>query len=306
MSISARANHPETDGAAACGKKILARLPLRAGAFIVTLYGDVVEPRGGRLWMGNIVEACEAVGISETLVRTAVSRLVAAGQLLGERQGRRSFYRLTDAARADYAAASKILFAAPEKPGWRFVWLDPEAAGGRAPALGQALEQAGFARLGAHWFLGPADRILDEPALAAFAVETAAPGPSLRRLAAAHWPLAATAAAYEDFLATFAPLRSWREAGAVGGADALTLRLLLVHGYRGVALRDARLPAAALPTDWSGHRARGFFADLYRALSPAADAEVAGRFLSETGTLPQETPLTARRLAALARAGSTP
>lgn len=38
--------------------------------FIVTLYGDMVEPRG-RLWMGNIVETYVTVGISETLVRTA-------------------------------------------------------------------------------------------------------------------------------------------------------------------------------------------------------------------------------------------
>jgi len=52
---------------------VLDGLSLRAGSFIVTLYGDVVEPRGGRLWMGNIIETCASMGISETLVRTAVS-----------------------------------------------------------------------------------------------------------------------------------------------------------------------------------------------------------------------------------------
>ena len=61
------------------------------GAFIVTVYGDVVVPRGGVLWTGTLIEVCERVGISESLVRTAVSRLVAAHRLRGERLGRHSY-----------------------------------------------------------------------------------------------------------------------------------------------------------------------------------------------------------------------
>ena len=52
----------------------------RAPAFLVTLYGDVVEPRGGTLWMGSLIECCAMHGLSESLVRTAVSRLVGAGR----------------------------------------------------------------------------------------------------------------------------------------------------------------------------------------------------------------------------------
>lgn len=59
-------------------RPILDETPLRAASFIVTIYGDVVEPRGGAIWIGNLIEICAGVGISETLVRTAVSRLVAA------------------------------------------------------------------------------------------------------------------------------------------------------------------------------------------------------------------------------------
>ncbi|PII39244.1 hypothetical protein T190_08555, partial [Sinorhizobium meliloti CCBAU 01290] len=96
-------------------RPILDETPLRAASFIVTIYGDVVEPRGGAIWIGNLIEICAGVGISETLVRTAVSRLVAAGQLAGEREGRRSFYRLTDAARAEFAAAARVIFGPPEE-----------------------------------------------------------------------------------------------------------------------------------------------------------------------------------------------
>ncbi|WP_167731835.1 hypothetical protein [Kerstersia gyiorum] len=104
-------------------QRLLAASPPKGAGFIVTIYGDVVEPRGGVLWMGNLIEACAAVGISESLVRTAVSRLVAAGQLEGERVGRRSFYRLTAEARAEFAYAASILYEPHDASQWRLIYL---------------------------------------------------------------------------------------------------------------------------------------------------------------------------------------
>lgn len=63
----------------------------RCASFIVTIYGDVVEPRGGILWMGNLIDLCAVAGLNESLVRTSVSRLVSAGQLIGVREGRKSY-----------------------------------------------------------------------------------------------------------------------------------------------------------------------------------------------------------------------
>ncbi|MFH6787341.1 MULTISPECIES: PaaX family transcriptional regulator C-terminal domain-containing protein [Methylobacterium] len=272
-------------------------LPLRSGGFIVTLYGDVVEPRGGRLWMGNIVETCRMVGISETLVRTAVSRLVAAGQLTGERQGRRSFYQLTEAARREFLSAARTLFEPQPETGWLFVWLGPDQAGEAGPAL----ERAGFARLGPQWMLGPARHRPADPALVVFEAG-AATGPRLRDLVTAQWDLAAFGAAYDTFLAAFAGIKDALDAGLrLADAEALQLRLLLVHAYRHAALRDARLPAATLPPDWSGHRARRLFADLYLRLSPAADRYVGRHLLAGDGLLPAQTAETIGRTASLAR-----
>lgn len=61
--------------------RLLAGVELRSAPFIVTIYGDVVVPRGGVLWTGTLIDICARVGINESLVRTAVSRLVAAGSL---------------------------------------------------------------------------------------------------------------------------------------------------------------------------------------------------------------------------------
>jgi phenylacetic acid degradation operon negative regulatory protein len=79
-------------------ERLLAGLPLTAASFIVTVYGDAVLPRGEVLSMSSLIEICADVGISENLVRTATSRLVASGRLEGERSGRHSFYRLAPAA----------------------------------------------------------------------------------------------------------------------------------------------------------------------------------------------------------------
>ena len=141
----------ETEAAPTAGAhEIIRRLwpePPRAAGFIVTIYGDVVEPRGGVLWMGNLIEICQAVGINESLVRTAVSRLVSAGQLLGERGGRRSFYRLTDEARVEFLQAAKTLFDPAPAPE-RWIILPRPEAEQEAVLLRQGFTAAGAFLIG--------------------------------------------------------------------------------------------------------------------------------------------------------------
>lgn len=269
---------------------IAQKLAPRAGSFIVTLYGDVVEPRGLPLWMGNIIEICGLAGISETLVRTAVSRLVASGRLIGDRQGRRSYYRLTDEARLEFADAARILFAPHDAPGWRLVWSPGEAA--------PLLEKAGFIRIGGAWLIGPAhDDLADTLTRAGATIFDAVSltPDTLATMVAAEWKLAEWDAAYKDFLTLFAPLEGARAAGhGFDDAHCLQLRLFLVHAYRIAALRDPHLPSEALPPGWSGARARALFALLYEWLSPGADRHAA-TLQSVAGPLPEATALVRRR-----------
>lgn len=269
---------------------IAAQLAPRAGSFIVTLYGDVVEPRGLPLWMGNIIEICGLAGISETLVRTAVSRLVASGRLVGDRQGRRSYYRLTDEARQEFAHASTILFEPHDAREWRLVWSPAEVA--------LQLERSGYIRLGGSWLIGPAQNHLDETLIkagaAVFNAESLTPD-RLVTLVATEWNVAQWDAAYADFLALFAPLEAICAAGqTIGDAPCLQLRLFLVHAYRLAALRDPHLPLEALPKGWSGTRARVLFATLYDWLSHGADRHAA-TLQSVNGPLPELTDIVRRR-----------
>lgn len=273
--------------------RLTAGRPVTAGAFIVTVYGDVVVPRGEVLWIGSLIGLCATLGIRENPVRTAVSRLVAAERLQGARIGRRSFYRLAPAARAEFAEAARLLYARPRPSGDWLVMLHPAMPDDLA-------RRHRMARMGGDLWICPAR---DDVPAAGGLILRAAPVAGLDRLPhlAGFWDLDGLAAGYAQVVDRFGPLDRAVEKGLVlAPEDALIARLLLVHLYRGVLLRDPGLPAEALPPDWPGTAAQALFRSLYIALTPLAEAQVARVMTGETGPLPQATDRTRARLRALA------
>lgn len=268
--------------------------PLKAAAFIVTLYGDVVEPRGGVLWMGNVIETCAMAGISENLVRTAVSRLVAAGQLAGERVGRRSFYRLTPVARTEFAYAARVLYTSQADQQWRLVYLDGE----NADALMRSLKRLGYAALNPRLALGP-DGVPLPPGALVWTADVMQGHTQMRSFAAAHWDLPVYADAFQAFIKSFQPVEGLL--AQLAPEAALTIRLLMVHQYRYVALRAPHLPREALPENWDGHVARSLFARLYLALSSRADTYVAGKFVDSDDVLIEQGQSLQQRLVYLSQ-----
>lgn len=268
---------------------LLQDLPLRATSFIVTVYGDVVVPRGEVLWMGNLIEICAHVGISESLVRTAVSRLVQAGRLSGERVGRRSYYRLAPAARAEFSQVAKLLYRPlVDATGWLIL---------HAPDLGdEIIRRQRLGRIEGNVFVAP-DHGQTPPEAAL--ILRAPLGESDRQLADC-WALAALDQGYGAMIARFSPLElALRQKTRLAPQEALIARLLLVETYRNTLLRDPRLPASALPQGWHGHAAARLFADLYRRLSPPAESYIGRNFEGESGPLPEISEISAARLAAL-------
>ena len=69
--------------------------PIRASSLIITLYGDAIEPHGGTVWLGSLINLLEPIGINERLIRTSIFRLTKEGWLKAEKVGRRSYYSLT-------------------------------------------------------------------------------------------------------------------------------------------------------------------------------------------------------------------
>ncbi|MBW0159012.1 PaaX family transcriptional regulator [Sedimentimonas flavescens] len=268
--------------------EVLDGIGLRSASFIVTVYGDVVVPRGGVLWTGTLIDICAGVGISESLVRTAVSRLVAAHRLRGERVGRRSYYHLDASAHQEFEQAAVLLFGPEiETRGWQIL---------HAPDLSEdAARLQRMGHMGGQVFIRP-DRgqPVPEGALAFRALD-----PEGIERVAHFWDLSALQERYLDMIARFAPLDLALKDGTLSDEAALTARLLLVHVYRNVMLRDPRLPRNVLPSDWKGQEARALFRRLYRHLSPAAERHIAARFEGVDGYLPAQTAASEARISGL-------
>ncbi len=121
----------------------------------------------------------------------------------------------------------------------------------------EALKNAGFGSPLPGVWVAPSGVPVPEESAGAIRLEVSAEDDSGRRLLRESWPLERTADAYLKFMKTFDPLRGWIGRGEpLADADAFTARILLIHHYRRVVLRDPLLPTELLPADWPGRAAR--------------------------------------------------
>ena len=263
------------------------RRPRRAGSLIVTVFGDAILPRGGVVQLADLMTLLAAFKLKEGQVRTALSRLVADGWLTAERRGRRSLYRLTPTGRHRFEEATRRIYFGPASEwqgGWHVVIL-PATRPKRRGALEKDLGWLGFGTLAAGILLHPApDRrslasVIDDLPAAERPLVIAGNGglpaaPHLARdLVQRCWDLRALAQSYRHFLAAFAPLDKAFESGfAPAPLAALLARLMLIHDYRRIILRDPLLPDALLPSGWIGSEAYALARSIYHLLAAAAEA----------------------------------
>lgn len=247
-----------------------------AWSVIVTVLGDAVLPRGGRIWTGSLIDILALIGLGGGVLRTALSRLVADGWLDSAKVGRRSFYELTQRGQDETLRAARRIYRTTP-PAWNGQWqvaLLTEGDTARRSALRQALAGRGFSAASPDAFVRlAAEAEAPEAVLAGTTIITGRTGDAAaaRALAGRAWNLDAIAQGYgalERHVTPLldAPLPTARDAG-----DALAARILLVHELRRVVLRDPELPSALLPQDWIGARVRNRIADRYVQLRAASE-----------------------------------
>jgi phenylacetic acid degradation operon negative regulatory protein len=270
--------------------------PSRTWSIIITVYGDAIAPRGGSVWLGTLLAFFKALDISGGVVRTAMSRLASDGWLERSRVGRNSFYRLAEKGRATFAEATRHIYAA-RPPNWAgYFDLVLLSNGPERDIVRSALELAGLGSPTAGVWVAPGGSDLPAAAQGALKLAANADISTLRELAARSWPLAATAEAYLKFIATFEPMRAALDAGGVlGDLDALAARILLIHEYRRIVLRDPILPVEVLSADWPGGRARILCANLYKDLAIPSERWLDAHAVDETGAPLRQAPEVFRR-----------
>jgi len=277
----------------------LKREPSRTGSIIITTFGDAIVPRGGAVWLGTLLEFFAGLDIAGNVVRTAMSRLTAEGWFERSKVGRNSFYRLERKGEQTFAAATRHIYDPPPSE-WngRFDLLLIGGIEAREVAR-DALKNAGFGSPLPGVFIAPAGLPVPVEAAGAIRLDVSAEPEMARRLLAESWALDRTAEAYLKFKASFAPLQALlsRDA-ALSDADAFTARILLIHYYRRIVLRDPLLPAELLPKDWPGKEARALCGSLYRTLLPASERWLDAHATDENGPLPPAGETLRRRFGA--------
>jgi phenylacetic acid degradation operon negative regulatory protein len=276
----------------------LKREPSRTGSLVITVFGDAIAPRGGSVWLGTLLAFFERLDIEGGVVRTAMSRLAADGWLERSKVGRNSFYRLADKGRRTFDAATRHIYDPPPSDWTGRFELLLIGAGEDRDASREALKNAGFGTPLPGVWVAPSGAPVPEEAAGAIRLEVSAEDDSGRRLLRESWPLDRTADAYLKFMKIFEPLRGWagrRE--AIADADAFTARILLIHRYRRVVLRDPLLPPALLPRNWPGRAARQLCGEVYRGLLPLSEQWLDRNATGEAGPLPKAEAGLTRRFA---------
>ncbi|MGE5470825.1 MAG: phenylacetic acid degradation operon negative regulatory protein PaaX [Bacteroidota bacterium] len=289
---------------------------VQAGSLIITVFGDAILPRGGRIWLGSLIRLLEPLGLNERLIRTSVFRLARDEWLRTVSCGRRADYLLTDAGRRRFEEASRHIYAsqAPRwDRRWRLILVVGDIDARTREQVRRALFWQGFGALGTDCFVHPGadlpaafDALSAEglsvplgallPLVADDACSTlAASDADLVRRA---WNLGALAQAYSQFVAAYQPIVAELHgelSGGISEEDAFLLRILLIHDYRRLLLRDPELPAVLLPADWPGQQARGLCRELYKRLEPLSGRHLDRLLCLADGSIPGEDPTLAER-----------
>lgn len=284
---------------------------MQAGSLITTVFGDVVLPRGGRIWLGSLIALLEPLGLNERLVRTTVFRLVKDEWLANQAQGRRTDYCLTPAGQRRFEEASRQIYAAETPPWdrrWRLVQVLGELDARSRDKLRRALFWQGFGELGVGTLVHPSadlgqvfDALATEGMGACLPALMPLVAANPRLAASAHdsdmvrraWNLDELAEGYLAFVGSYQPVLEALRQPATPPPDpatALQLRILLIHDFRRQLLRDPELPDVLLPADWPGHRARHLCRDIYQRLLPLSEQHLDAVMRLANGDIPSARP----------------
>lgn len=264
-----------TTAAETLRRRFLANRPVRTASLIVTLFGDAIVPRGGELSIRALIDLMGGLGIEAGAVRTAMSRLGADGLFVRRTAGKRPRYGLSASAERTFAEAFRRVYAG-ERPasggGFRIAIMPAQAK----KALDIAdLAAAGYRPFVPGVFVAPASAGPASLPEGAFLLDASADDATTRRLATEVLGMAAAADGYRGFVADHAGLGAAIGDGAgLRPADAFVIRILVIHAFRRIVIRDPGLPEDLLPPDRPDRQARDLVAALYAALARPSEAHL--------------------------------
>lgn len=281
--------------------------PPRAKSVVMTLFGDVITPHGGNVWLGSLIELLAAFGISDRLVRTSVFRLAEEGWLDANREGRRSLYTLNPKAAPRFERAYQRIYS-PTYREWEGQWTLLFATSGTITAeqragLRKELLWQGFGMIAPSVFghPGPDTETLEEILLRVgvkgnvfvcnASDSSLADTRPLRDLVEQCWELGSVMTNYDSLIQRFAGIPKLLNArSSLDPEQAFVIRTLLIHEYRRAQLHDPQLPLELLPQKWPGKTAYELCRQIYRSTCEAAEQYVLDTLRKEAPDAPEAAP----------------
>lgn len=287
-------------------QQYLSEQPPRTKSLVMTLFGDVIRPHGGALWLGSLIQLLAPFGINDRLVRTSVYRLAEEGWLSAQREGRRSMYTLRPQASRRFQKAHQRIYA-PSYLAWNGQWtqvffLSSSISTKQRADLRKALLWEGFGAISPFAFIHPnpdlhnLNELIEHNHCAhAVYVSQLIESPlehskDLSQLIQECWQLDEVSERYQRFISHFKPVLAHIQAQAdthpLSAEQAFVLRTLLIHEYRRAQLHDPQLPLELLPKNWVGKQAYELCQHIYRYLVKSSQIHILNTLRLEDANAP--------------------
>ena len=289
---------------------------LSGTSLIMTIFGDCIFHRGGIISLASLIQLMDVFGFNERSVRTAVFRLVQNGWLMSEKIGRTSYYRVTESSRQRFIMADQKIYSFQHTEWdqkWDLVLLSSVELENKL-VLKKELEWLGFANIATNVMAYPGCdhqklqnlllnlKMTDQ--VVVFKAETLQlwqeSYPTVKRMVATNWPVQELHQRYEKFIADFREFfHLVEQEDELDPVQAFQLRILLIHQFRRILLKDPNLPFELLPSNWLSLNARNLSSNLYQTVVAAGDEFFMEIARTSEGSMPPVHPQFYKRLGGL-------
>lgn len=289
---------------------------LSGTSLIMTIFGDCIFHRGGIISLASLIQLMDVFGFNERSVRTAVFRLVQNGWLISEKIGRTSYYRLTESSRQRFIMADQKIYSFTQQEWdqkWDLVLLSSVELENKV-TLKKELEWLGFANIATNVMAYPGcdhlklqnlllslkmtDQVVIFKAEALQIWQESYP--TVKRMVEINWPVQELHQRYEKFISDFREFFNLVESeDELDPMQAFQIRILLIHQYRRILLKDPNLPFELLPSNWLSLNSRNLSSNLYQTVVLAGDEFFLDIARTSEGSMPPAHPQFYKRFGGL-------
>ncbi|WP_041765896.1 PaaX family transcriptional regulator [Psychromonas ingrahamii] len=272
-------------------------------SLVMTFLGDYLCHSDSAIGMSSLINFFESLGFNQRFVRSSLFRLKQDGWVDAKKVGRKSYYYMTPERFDEIREANKKIYNT-EKPAWNGRWNFihiPSSTITESNLKGKELAKYGFGILNKGMYIqadqGQALQPSFKRILSKCSDATILTGAELvsckeknkSKFVSDTWNLDKINDDYGAFVNMFDPIELMiQEAGsdALDNEDCFKLRLLLIHFYRRIIIRDPLLPDEFLPHNWSGRRAQEITINIYQKIHLQAKAHITEHGETIDGLLP--------------------